>query len=84
MNDFAGHVGDLHLASFEATCSVTVEAEITGWTRTFAKLGLPFNEAAFRAEAQDAINHVIRTALFYGADLTLEDAAQVSLIEARV
>ncbi|NKX37308.1 hypothetical protein HGG70_05090, partial [Rhodobacteraceae bacterium R_SAG4] len=52
---------------FEDFCASAVEAEAQGWTATFATLGLPFNEAAFRLEANEALSHLIRTALFFGA-----------------
>lgn len=57
----------------EAACGRFVDLDVAAWVETFQILGLPFNADEYRREAGDAIIHAVKSALFFGGDMTMED-----------
>lgn len=68
-------------AEFELLCSALVDTEITQIKSRFEAAGMNFNVVAFTSEARGILDELVRTSLFYGADLNLNEA--VSALKSR-
>lgn len=46
-------------------------------------MGKSFNKAAFLSEAGEALDHVVRSAMFFGANMTVKEVSSVPISEGR-
>lgn len=42
-------------------------------------MGKSFNKAAFLSEAEEALDHVVRSAMFFGANMTVKEVSSVPI-----
>jgi hypothetical protein len=74
-----GRPPDTDTAQIERICADYIRQATEVWERAFTCLGLSFNAKEFQDQAAGAMDHVIRSALFHGAGLTLEDASRLDI-----
>lgn len=74
-----GRPPDTDTAQIERICADYIRQATEVWERAFASLGLDFDAQEFHNQAAGAMDHIIRSALFHGAGLTLEAASRLDI-----